>query len=536
MNKTSFLVLLFISILPAHLFSQQNKLIGKTAFNSQYPQFFHFRGEMKRDVHTDYDTWEKKYVTSSGLLRKYICEELKIDTILYSWLNRFAETYPEKLLLLHFNGEARQVNDYPEINKKYFPGHWVYETGSLLSEDCTSSQTHIIHHWFNPDNGILKKLDGIAFDVNYFDVSKHESWDTNNDGQADGGWINGQNIWQAGDLQFLKNLRKRMGQNFIITCDGQHPINQQAVGVLNGIESEGLVQHNDGWRGFSRTVNTHLYWDKFNPLSPQFRYVVLKLMDGNDQHHAERLRRFGVATASCLGAYTTVPDSYSFLPSWIQPCSFGRIQGELIRYAKSSPNLLSGTPAELLHKGILKGENCCMSIQGNSIIIKPATQSSTLSIKNVELPTGDITIFIEAETITPPDANSDLVPRFIYASLSNLPDYEPEKKTKEFFTDLYGLVGHEKNENSFYFRRPKVSAGKQTLTITIKGTEQLQIHSIKIYNRPDIIIRQFENAVVCVNPSLEEQEIHLSDFITEYSEKLKIAPIDAVFIPKSKNK
>ena len=102
--------------------------------------------------------------------------------------------------------------------------------------------------------------------------------------------------------------------------------------------------------------------------------------------------------------------------------------------------------------------------------------------------------------------------------------------------NLYGLVGHEKNENSFYFRRPKVSAGKQTLTITIKGTEQLQIHSIKIYNRPDIIIRQFENAVVCVNPSLEEQEIHLSDFITEYSEKLKIAPIDAVFIPKSKNK
>ena len=77
---------------------------------------------MKRDVHTDYDTWEKKYVTSSGLLRKYICEELKIDTILYSWLNRFAETYPEKLLLLHFNGEARQVNDYPEKTRNTFPG------------------------------------------------------------------------------------------------------------------------------------------------------------------------------------------------------------------------------------------------------------------------------------------------------------------------------------------------------------------------------------------------------------------------------
>lgn len=269
-----------------------------------------------------------------------------------------------------------------------------------------------------------------------------------------------------------------MGQNFIITCDGQHPINQQAVGVLNGIESEGLVQHNDGWRGFSRTVNTHLYWDKFNPLSPQFRYVVLKLMDGNDQHHAERLRRFGVATASCLGAYTTVPDSYSFLPSWIQPCSFGRIQGELIRYAKSSPNLLSGTPAELLHKGILKGENCCMSIQGNSIIIKPATQSSTLSIKmwNSQRETSQSSLKLKQ---LPHPMPIQILYHVLFMLLSPTYPIMNQKKTKEFFTDLYGLVGHEKNENSFYFRRPKVSAGKQTLTITIKGTEQLQIHSIK---------------------------------------------------------
>lgn len=653
MNKTYFLVLLLISILPVHLFSQQNKLTEKTAFNGQYPQFFHFRGEMKRDIHASYDTWEKTYATSSGLLRKYICEELKIDTVLYSWLNRFAEKHPEKLLLLHFNGEARQVNNYPEVSRKYFPGHWVYEAGSLLAEDCTASQTHIqvktidcfrekayvyrntspkqwiphyvllveldeqgnklwynseiahiksidsstntlilergrtntksrsfkagktyiapiaggvwgndvmlyynlssacpkdkdgrtaadillneIHDWFNPNNGVLKNLDGIAFDVNYFDVSKHESWDTDNDGQADGGWINGQNIWQIGDLQFLKDLRKQMNKDFIITSDGQHPINQQAVGILNGIESEGLVQHNDGWRGFSRVVNTHLYWDKFNPLSPQFRYVVLKLMDGNDQHHVERLQRFGVATATCLGAYTTVPNSYSSLPSWVHPCSFGRMQGELIRCAKSSSNLLPKTPAELLHKGNLKGENCLISTEGNSIIINPTTQSSVLSIENVELPTGDITIFIEAQTITSSDAASDHVPRFIHVSLSNLPDYETEKKTKEFFTDLYGLVGHEKNENSFYFRRPRTPVGKQTLTITIKGMEDIQIHSIKIYNHPDILIRQFEKAVVLVNPALEEQEVNLSDFIPQYSKKVRIAPIDAVFIPRSQN-
>lgn len=654
MKKRDFLILLLISISPVCLFSQQSKLTGKTVFNHQYPQFFHFRGEMKRNVHSDYDTWEKTYTTSSGLLRKYICEELKIDTVLYSWLNRFAKMHPEKLLLLHFNGEARQVNDYPEVCIKYFPGHWVYEAGSFLSADCTPLQTRIqvkstdcfrekaylyrnlsprrwtphyvllveldeqgnklwynseiahiksidpstntlilergktntlsrpfkagktyiapiaggvwgndvmfyynlssacpkdkdgktaadilldeINDWFAPENGILRSLDGIAFDVNYFDVSKHESWDTNNDGQADGGWIDGQNIWQTGDLQFLKDLRERMDKDFIITCDGQHPINQQAVGILNGIESEGLVQHNDGWRGFSRTVNTHQYWDQFNPLSPQFRYVVLKLMDENDQRHAEHLRRFAVATASCLGAYTTAPDSYSFLPSWVQSCSFGRIQGELIHCAKSSADILHQTLAELLQKGKLKNENCRISAEGNSIIIKPTTQSAVLSIEDVELPTGDVTIFIEAETIAPSGKTSDLIPHFMYVSLSNLPDYKPGRKTKGFFTDLYGLVGCKKNENSFYFRRQGVPAGKQTLKITVKGTENLQIHSIRIYNQPDILVRQFEKAVVCVNPSLEEQEINLSDFITGYSNKLKIAPLDAVFISKSKNK
>ena len=122
-------------------------------------------------------------------------------------------------------------------------------------------------------------------------------------------------------------------------------------------------------------------------------------MDGRYSGHAERLRRFGVATASCLGLTLQYPILIHSCPPGYSLVVLGRIQGELIRYAKSSPNLLSGTPAELLHKGILKGENCCMSIQGNSIIIKPATQSSTLSIKNVELPTGDITIFIEAETV-----------------------------------------------------------------------------------------------------------------------------------------
>ena len=95
--------------------------------------------------------------------------------------------------------------------------------------------------------------------------------------------LNFRNVWREGDWGFLRKLRQALGNNHLITCDGQHEENQQAVGVLDGIESEGLVQHNDGFRGFSRTVNTHLYWQQNSAREHDFRYVVLKLMDKNDE-------------------------------------------------------------------------------------------------------------------------------------------------------------------------------------------------------------------------------------------------------------
>lgn len=632
------------------LLAQQRNLSEKEAFGAELPQFYQFRGEMKRSSHADYTTWCSSVSASSGIIKKYMCEELKINPAVCEWANRFSQTHPQKLHLLHLNGEGRQVNDYPEVCNKYFPGHWVYEAGSTLTEDCDEKQTRIKvaatscflqkayiyrnlspvvwkphyvllveldeqgnRRWYNSEvahitainadtrtltvergktntrsrsfkagktylapiaggvwgndvmfyynlsaccpkdkngqtaadvftdeiagwfasKGILENLDGIAFDVNYFDVSKHKEWDTDNDGKADGGWIGNRNIWREGDWRFLQNLRQRMGNDFIITCDGQHSVNQQAVGILNGIESEGLVQHNDGWRGFSRTLNTHLYWRVFNPLPLQFYYVVLKLMDVHDSRQTDRLKRFGVATASCLGAYTTAPDSYSFLPAWVQSRSFGRVQGELIRCAKSTPEVLKKTPDSLAKEGKLRGEDCRITIEGNFVKVTSdhpdKNRTMTLSINDLELPAGDLTFFIEAKTMD--NASMDAIPRFMHVHLSNLPSYKEDKKASEFYENLYGLIGNQKHENAYYFRRQGVAAGRQTLKLTIEGTEKVCIYSIKVYNKPDILIRCFEQAIVCVNPSLEIQEVDLSAFVPGYpSQQTTVGAVDAVFI------
>lgn len=651
--KKNFILFSAGVLLAFPLLAQQRNLSEKEAFAGELPQFYQFRGEMKRSNHTNYTAWCNSVSASSGIIKKYMCEELKITPVVCEWANRFSQTHPEKLHLLHLNGEGRQVNDYPEVCNRYFPGHWVYEAGSTLTEDCDEKQTKIkvavtscflqkayiyrnlspivwkphyvllveldeqgnrcwynsevvhiktidaatrtltvergktntrsrsfkagktyvapiaggvwgndvmfyynlssycprdkngqtaadvftdeISDWFAP-KGILEKLDGIAFDVNYFDVSKHKNWDTDNDGKADGGWIGNRNVWKEGDWQFLCNLRQRMGNDFIITCDGQHSVNQQAVGVLNGIESEGLVQHNDGWRGFSRTLNTHLYWQAFNTLPLQFYYVVLKLMDTNDICQADRLRRFGVATASCLGAYTTVPDSYSFLPAWVQSRSFGRAQGELIRYAKSTPEILNKTPDSLVKEGKLRGVDCRITVEDNLVTVTSdypqKNRTMTFSINDLELPAGDLTFFIEAETIGNESTNA--IPRFMHVSLSNLPSYQDDKKAGEFYENLYGLIGNRKHENAYYFRRQGVAAGKQTLQLTIEGMEKVRIHSIKVYNKPDILIRRFERAIVCVNPSLEVQEIDMSAFVPGYpSQQTIVGAVDAVFIQQN---
>lgn len=388
-------------------------------------------------------------------------------------------------------------------------------------------------------NGELHNMNGLSLDVNYFDVATRLPLaDVNNDGITDGGWVDGINSWMIGDYYFLKTLRKHMGDNAILVCDGWSAENQQAVGVLNGLESEGLVSWNDGWRGISKAINTHVYWHENNPLKYKYSFVVTKLRNPADAKQELKLRRFAIATATILGAYSTLSlrdDITKILPEHVQsPGSLGNIKSDLIHYPKLFPEIYSKSGAELLPN--ITSSDAVFSNKGDALEIAAKQKHSgkylNLTIKDVELPEGDVTIFVETQSLEPLEGltASDWVPRVFYLTIDGLPDYG-EGRYNKFYSDLYGMIGTKRPEElSFYFRDLPQKTNHD-IDIKIQGRGKVLIKSIKIYNKSDVLIREYDNGVVVVNPSLHKQEIDISP-ITRKTKDKKIAvdPLDAAFV------
>ena len=627
--------------------AQEQSLEQKSAFSDTWPRIFTFRGENSKTANASYEAWEAAQDGTSGFIKKFIPEEVPIAAATPGFANRYAESHPDKLALLHLNGEARQVCDFPDVRDRYFPGHWVYLPGSVLTADCSATEnvvkvknakplnqkgyivrkgeksgylpqmvilvrldeegnrlwyesefaeisqvdleagcltlrrgvygteplaykageTYIapiagglwgkevmfyynlsstcprdkngkqaldvysdeIAAWLQP-KGVLRQFDGICFDVNYSDVSRRGAkWDVDNDGKADGGWIAGRNVWKEGDLTFFAKLREKIGDRYLITADGQHWDNQQFPGLLNGIESEGLVQHNDMWRGFSRTMNTHTYWMNHLGDKQQLRYVVMKLM-GQDVSKAFTSRRFGAACASCLGAAVTVPvgedknkcQGFEFIPSpYDQEGRLGHPKGELIRCFRSAAasDLLNGQTLHLDH-------SCCRQYKDGEVAELEYT------LENVKLPAGDVVISVKAELL---EHDSDLseeydVPALLWLEPENLPKYNASKLYDSYFKELYGLFGKgEGDEMTFYYRN--MEAGLRDLKFRVRGANAALIKEVRIYNAPDVILRQFEHAVVVANPSLQPVSINLSEYLQVKGLKtVTVPPVDAVYV------
>lgn len=656
------IILMITQLCEAADTSQQNTLASdlsnKDVFTKGFPQFFKFRGEYVTADHTNYTAWVNSLDGTTGLMQKFMKEELvDVSSTYQSWVNQYATVHPEKLLLLHWNGQARQVETSKSVQSLYFPGHWVYEPGSQLSANISTSDTllsvtsvnpfsltayknntvtpavyypayillvpvdnsgnrlwyqsefvrlrqvysgqnkisvdraqvystaksftasttyalpisgmyldsHIMWYYnlsstcpkdqnaknagdvlsdelsgYFKSTGALKNMNGIAFDVNYFDASTYSNRDVNNDNVADGGWVNDRNVWRDGDYDSLKKVRSKLGSNYIITSDGEFDTNQQAVGVMSGIESEGLVQYNDGWRGFSRTINTHSYWMNNTNLTYPFRYVALKLMNSTDNLNQSRLFRFATATACCLKAHlANLPDSTIF-PTWMKTNpALGMSNGDLIRYAKNSANLQTLTNDALISK--LTSSDCTLSLSNGNILVATksgykTSQNMKLSLANLTLPAGDITVFLEAQSVDSLVGipRTEFVPRAFYVALSGLPDYGEGKTVNSYYSDLYGFFGTNKTEEmSFYFRRPGVAAGSHTLSFEIQERGSFLIKSIKIYNQSDVLMRSFENGIVVVNPSLDSVSVNLNNWFPDKevtAQPFVVPPVDGLFV------
>lgn len=628
--------------------AQQNtenpNMQGKEVFSKGFPKTLSFRND-KFGLNEGYDLWEQTYLSVNSITKKYLTEEVDMDPRIAKYANKFVETHPEKLMLLHLNGEGISVKN-KEVHQKFFPGHWIYEAGTFLSNDIDENQNkfvvqsvkpfstnaYIIHGngknlgtlphdiiivevdnagnrlwnqsefatienvdydnntitvkrgqyytkprnfkkgstyiaplagaswggnlmwyynlsstcskdkngnncadvflnqietWFCKDS-ILENIEGIGFDVNYF-TSDHTTWDCNNDGIADKGFVNGKNVWREGDWRFLQALRKSFGSEFIITADGWRDEMQRAVGIMNGMETEGLCRPNDGYRQISRTINQQTYWNLYNNTKYKFSYITSKLNNPADAIISTQLHRMGIGLATCLEvAYTCIPEQVPEanggtmnLPNWLgQPVS------EIVYTAKQTPDLLNSTGIKMDEKLIkqFNFKDTDYKVDKNILFIKGKQDNQDTDIiiegPEINLIDGDLIVFFEAKAIQgfTDFKQSDRVPRKINIKINGSPTYTLTGDTPQMLSmhnDLAGFMGTAGfTPLSFYFRKVGNRNSPIRLTIEVEEQGEFAIRNLTVHNAPCTLAREFENGVVLVNPSYDPYDFNLQNLST----------------------
>ncbi len=250
---------------------------------------------------------------------------------------------------------------------------WFYNFSTHCPRDpqgrvCADVVIEDLAGWFG-EGGKLEHFDGLEFDV----LFNQTHGDTDGDGSIDDGMVDGRNQYGIGVVEFIRKLRQRMGDEFIIQADGALGPggirSQRAFELLNGIESEGFPNLNDWeFRDWSGGINRHEFWRE-NARKPVFNYINHKWIEpvpGSPGMTTDPEVPFGRHRLTFAAAqFTDAMLCYSFrppspsgrqgggLPIWDEFVAgtreelgwLGRPEGETIRLALNSPDLLGGAGA-----------------------------------------------------------------------------------------------------------------------------------------------------------------------------------------------
>ncbi len=102
------------------------------------PFFFRSAEGWAANPRIDYARWERDFSRLWGIEGKVLEEEIpgrsarNID-----FFTRFKKGHPEQLVLLHFNGNARDPRWQSDA---FFAGHWVYHNGAKIVEDVPAAE------------------------------------------------------------------------------------------------------------------------------------------------------------------------------------------------------------------------------------------------------------------------------------------------------------------------------------------------------------------------------------------------------------
>ncbi|MEX0322809.1 MAG: hypothetical protein AB3N63_11665 [Puniceicoccaceae bacterium] len=393
-----------------------------------------------------------------------------------------------------------------------------------------------ISEWCGP-GGPAEHVDGIGFDVIFF-KAKNAAWDIDADGESDAGVADsGQDFNTLGQYQMLKRLRERMGPDFILTSDSWDHRMQRAVGIFDGMESEGLCMPNDGWRKFSQTINTQRYWAEQGNSAYKYSYITSKLRHLEDLKIADQLYRMGLGTACALGvSYTEArlpkrKDGLTMIPemhrgSAMEPNWLGMPLDEMIMLPQRSADVWNskGTPftRDILQQ--LETKACKVSLDGDGTLIIEGTSANPydameVTLPGIVVPEGDLTVFFEALAIEPLAgyASGDRIPRQIFVHADGMPATPADQiGNRAMYNDIMALMGtNDWQENSAYFRKAGDGSGTITLTLRIENQGACKIRNMSAHLGPMGILREFDNGLVLVNASQEPVDFDLGILVPQ---------------------
>jgi hypothetical protein len=114
-----------------------------------YPRAFFFRrteGEAAAGKLT-FEQWEKRFLPLGGIMGKVLEEEVPGRSRGQDYFVRYKKAHPEKAVLLHYNGNARDPRDN---HGRFFDGHWIYHNGCKVTKDLPARGGESVVHVEDP--------------------------------------------------------------------------------------------------------------------------------------------------------------------------------------------------------------------------------------------------------------------------------------------------------------------------------------------------------------------------------------------------
>ncbi|MGD8237388.1 MAG: hypothetical protein PVH68_02440 [Armatimonadota bacterium] len=125
-------------------------LAEREMFADGWPRAFFFRAAegTARSRRFAFEVWERGVLPLNGIMGKALDEEIPgTSETNVAFFTRFKANHPEKLVLLHYNGNARDPRDQ---SGGFFAGHWIYYNGCGITRELPAEAGESTVHVEDP--------------------------------------------------------------------------------------------------------------------------------------------------------------------------------------------------------------------------------------------------------------------------------------------------------------------------------------------------------------------------------------------------